>query len=221
MTNKKKEQVIEQCFHCGNKGLMDVVATHNKRFGGTYVTDCGEIENDLMEDFIWQVLSCPVCCFVTLIQKYTCEGNYNPYINTQIYDIEILYPENKINLNNVPKNIASSFESALKIQNINSDLTLISLRKTLELICNDKNAKGRDLKSKINYLIKDNIFPEEFNDAYWIVRHLGNKAAHTDETGIHTRDVKAIINLLYVIINYLYVTPHNMKYLKEKLEEEQ
>ena len=97
---------------------------------------------------------------------------------------------------------------------------MLSLRKTLELICNDNNAKGKDLNSKIKSLIDDKIFPAEFEDVYWIIRHLGNKAAHTDDTGVHTYDVKEIMNLLHTVIEYLYVTPSKIKNLKEKLQKE-
>ena len=220
MDEGKDKQIIAQCYHCGNKGLMNIVSIHREKFGGTFVDEKGNIDNDLEEIFFWYTLSCPVCKFVTLMQKYTNEAYYNHNTDTEYYDTDIIYPENKLNLKNVPKNIASSFEAALKIKNINSDLTLLSLRKTLELICNDNNAKGKDLNSKIKSLIEDKVFPVEFEDAYWIIRHLGNKAAHADDTGVYTYDVKEIINLLYTIINYLYVTPSKIKYLKEKLKKE-
>jgi hypothetical protein len=220
MEEIKEKQIIAQCYHCGNKGLMNVVSVHKEQFGGTTVDETGELDVELEETFFWFTLSCPVCKFITLMQKYTNECYYNPGTNTVLYDDEIIYPENKMNLKNVPKNIATSFEAALKISNINSDLTLMSLRKTLELICNDMNAKGDDLDTKIKSLIKDKIFPIEFEDAYWIIRQLGNKAAHSDNTGVHNYDVKEIINLLYTIINYLYVTPGKIKYLKEKLQKE-
>ena len=220
MEGNKDKQIIAQCYHCGNKGLMNVVSIHKEKFGGTFEDENGNLDSDFEEIFFWYTLSCPVCKVVTLMQKYTNEGYYNSSTETVLYDKEIIYPENKLNLKNVPKNIASSFEAALKIKNINSDLTLLSLRKTLELICNDKIAKGKDLNSKIKSLIDDKVFPVEFEDAYWIIRHLGNKAAHADDTGVHTYDVKEIINLLYTIIDYLYVTPSKIKYLKEKLQKE-
>lgn len=219
MSVTETKQVIENCYHCGNKGLLNIVGSHTEKFGGYFINENGEQDNDLSESFTWLMLSCPVCRFITLKQNYTNECYYDPRSDTQMFDYEVLYPENKINLHNVPKDIASSFEAALKIRNINSDLTLISLRKTLELICNEKKATGKTLDAKIQDLINSNIFPKEFKDASWIIRKLGNEAAHSNETTVHNNDVKEITNLLYTIINYLYVTPYKIKYLKEKIED--
>ena len=219
MKNKIKEQMIEQCYHCGNKGLMNIICNHSEKFGGYYIDENGKDEYDPLEEFRWFILLCPVCRFLTIKQKYSSEElGFNPITEEPFYEEEIIYPENKMNVKNIPKYIASTFEAALKIKNIDRESCLVLLRKTLELICNEKEAKGYDLDSKVKDLISQKIFPKELEDAYWIIRSSGNQAAHTTNINLHNYDIKQIIDILYTIIDYLYITPSKIKYLKNKLE---
>ena len=219
MKIKIKGQIIAQCYHCGNKGLMNIICDHSEKFGGHYVDEKGKEEYDPIEEFRWFILLCPVCRFLTIKQKYSSEElGYNPITEEPFFEEKIIYPENKMNVKNVPKDIASTFESALKIKNVNQESCLVLLRKTLELICNEKKTTGHDLDSKVKDLINQKIFPKELKDAYWIIRSSGNQAAHTTNINLHNYDIKQIIDILYTIIDYLYITPNKIKYLKNKLE---
>lgn len=217
--SNKKEQLLEQCYHCGNKGMMNVLCSHKKKYGGFYINEDGQPEKDLEESFKWIMLECPVCNQISLLEIYTNECYYDSFTNEQLFDESIIYPLNNYNLLNVPKDISNSFESSLKVKNINIDLCLIAIRKTLELICNDKHAKGNCLKTKIDYLIRINVFPKEMESAYGIIRNAGNKAAHDVLKKISKHDIDEIISLLYSIINYLYIIPKKMTILSEKLED--
>lgn len=216
MQNNEKKQMIAQCYHCGNKGLMNVVHIEKVKFGGIYENDYGEIEHEFEERFLWKILSCPVCQFVSIHQTYSNDamvsqcGNY--------YDEEIIYPNIKMKMSNVPKDIEAAFESALKIKNIDSAICLISLRRTLELICNDKGAKGKNLYDKIKYLIQEKIFPKELKEAYYIIKDFGNDGAHGGLVSLSNLEVDELIKLLYDIINYLYIMPNKINNMKTKLD---
>jgi len=215
---KEQEQTICQCYHCGNKGLMNVISIQKEKFGGSFVNADGVLDNDLEENFIWYTLSCPVCHFITLMQKYTNESYYDPSTDELNYDEEILYPENKMKMQGVPKSIESSFESALKIKNIDSNICLISLRRTLEMICNDKHAEGNNLYKKIKYLIQEKIFPEELENAYLVIKDFGNDGAHGGNIHLYGYEIDELIKLLYDVINYLYIMPKKMENMKQRLD---
>lgn len=222
MNNKnEKKQIIVQCYNCGNKGLMNVLYTTSQKFGGTYENKFGEIEHDLEEEFNWKLLSCPVCNMLTLYQSYTNESMLIPYGEKfkQIFDSEILYPKNKMKMNGVPKDISSAFESALKIKNIDYNICLFSLRRTLEMICIDKKAKGRNLYEKIMYLIKEKIFPQELEDAYFVIKNFGNDGAHCKNTFLNIYEIEELIEILYKVIDYLYIMPKMIEKMKKTYEE--
>ncbi len=213
------EQILLQCYHCGNKGLHNVVATHEQDFGGYIVDEYKQIvSRDLDEQIVWKLLSCPVCNMVTLYELYSNEA-YVDRDGERMYDKEIIYPSNKLTYEGVPDSVKSTFESALKVKGISTEICLTSLRITLEAICKDKKASGNDLNSMVKDLVDKNILPLTFDDACWVIRRLGNSAAHANHTTIYVHEVNEVIELLESIIKYLYCLPVKIKDLKKKVEE--
>lgn len=218
--NINQEQVLAQCYHCGNKTLMNVECVVDQRFGGVQVNENLEPEFEMQEDYKWKLLSCPVCHFLTLYQVYTDESmqvERNGEIK-QLYESQIIYPENRMILSEVPKEVASAFESALKIKKIDSQICLISLRRTLELICKDKDARDRTLEAKINDLILNNIFPKDLENAFSVIREYGNSGAHS-QINLTDSQLNELISILYSVIDYLYIIPRKSVKMKERLDE--
>ena len=87
------------------------------------------------------------------------------------------------------------------------------------MICKEKGACGKDLKAKIDDLIKRKLLPEMMDDACWIVRQSGNDAAHADDVIFTEREVEEIIEYVSTVINYLYSMPVRIEKLKKKIEE--
>lgn len=56
-------------------------------------------------------------------------------------------------------------------------------------------------------------------DACWIIRHLGNDAAHADKIDIFTGEVDQVIGYVATIIDYLYSMPFRVGKMKTKIEE--
>lgn len=219
--NDNKNQLLLQCYHCGNKTLMNVECEVSKSFGGVKVNENLELESELQEDFKWNLAVCPVCNFPTLYQIYTNEAMITEKSNgdlKQLYEYQIIYPENKMMLSEVPKNVARAFNSALKIKKIDREVCLIALRRTIEQICIDKNAKGRTLKAKIWNLESRNIFPKDLKDSFTVIREYGNDGAHSSAE-LSDYQLDELIRILYSVINYLYVIPKKSAKMKEQLDE--
>lgn len=208
-----KDQV-HTCFHCGNTGLMNYV-------GNTYWT-FDEVERNALGDVIyavqieheyWHVFECPVCHKPVLISEYCFDAQESmPEIKTE-------YPTIAVSRDGVPKDIYSAFESAVKTKGIDYSICLLSLRRVLEMICKDKGAEGRDLEKKIDDLIEKKIFPPMIEDACWIIRQMGNDAAHADKIAVYTYDIDQVIGYVATIIDYLYSLPYRVEKMKKKIEE--
>lgn len=131
-----------------------------------------------------------------------------------------LYPQSEIDMTGVPENIKTAFESALKVKNIDTAICAMALRRVLEAICKDKGAEGKDLEKMIANMIEHGILPAMFDDACWIIRQLGNSAAHADKKVFSLHQVDQTIEFVQNIINYLYTLPVKMQKLRSDIEAE-
>lgn len=209
---KKDNFMLQQCYHCGNLGLMEIVTRHQHTYGGPILNKYGEeVDRDMQEYFDWILLSCPVCKKLLLVQKYSNECEF-------VEDVDLLYPECNVNYLGVPEEIKSAFEAALKVKNIDISICLLSLRRVLEAICKEQGAEGKNLDSMIKNMLDKGKLPEVMNDACWIIRHLGNDAAHAGKIRVYKSDVEQTIDFLKTIIQYLYTLPVQMERLKVKIE---
>jgi hypothetical protein len=157
----------------------------------------------------YKIYKCPVCKDITLID-HTISNAFED-------DIDIKYPTDNVDYAKVPSNIKTAFEAAVKTKGIDTAICMQSLRRTLEMICKDKNAQGGDLRDKIKDLVDKKILPEMMNDACYIIRQNGNNAAHADDIQFSDYDVDQVIKLVAAIINYLYSMPYRIGQLKESL----
>lgn len=206
------------CGHCGNTGLLNYIAS----FDSVHETPKNEdIKNPIIcqiagntETTTWSVYQCPVCGNPVLISKTL--PNAMP---EQFAEYRYQFPTRNIDYTGVPENIKTAFESAVRTRTIDSAICILSLRRTLEMICKDKGAEGGDLKSKIQNLIDKKVLPEMMNDACWIVRQSGNDAAHADDVVFTSFEVQEIINYVTIVIEYLYSLPVRVADLKNKISE--
>lgn len=142
--------------------------------------------------------------------------NKNGEIEQELSE-EILYPTNTFSSKYLPKDIKDAYESALKTRHIDTAICLISLRKTLELVCNDKGANGNNLYIKIEDLSDKEILPKELKNASKITRHFGNIGAHETNIKISKQELNKLIELVEYILEYLYILPNKIKELENKL----
>ncbi len=210
-----KELKLLTCYHCGNTGLMRLEGIYQTKQGGPICDDGGNIvDYDPVERINWQLLSCPVCHEATLY-KETFNEEYG-YTDTT----EQCFPQVTVhNDASIPEHIRQAYEAALKVKNIDAPLCLIGLRRVLEAICKEKGAEGKDLSKMVKDLVDKKILPEMLDDACWVVRQLGNSAAHADQTDFYKYEVERTTEFVGAIIDYLYVLPHRIARFKRNVED--
>ena len=209
MNENKDKRILQTCFHCGNKGMLDIK--------GEYETTWVDID-DCFDGFChWLLVDCPVCKHASLIGMFTEPGMFDEN-GDQLFDEKILYPQINMPTEGTPEAIKSALESAIKIKEIDTTTCVMALRRVLELICKEKGANGKTLESKLKNLVKNNILPSGFDSACAVIRMLGNSAAHADKVVFYNHEVDELISLLQNIVMYLYALPIKIGKLKEKLE---
>lgn len=204
---------ILTCYSCGNKGLMKYIGSFNNSDYAEDYDDFGNvIYHQLIEDTEWMLYECQICHNPVLVSEYTCEGMPDGYS-----EVKIEFPNLNVHNKGVPEKIRTAFLAAVRTRGIDKAICLLSLRRTLEMICKDKNAVGKDLQSKIADLVGKKILPEMMNDACWVLRQLGNDAAHADDIEFTESEVRECIDFVSIIVNYLYSMPIKVGELKERL----
>ena len=82
---------------------------------------------------------------------------------------------------NIPNGVLKAFEEAIKCHSNNCfTASAIMIRKTLEEICQDRGAKGKNLNLRLNDLGNKILIPKELLDGMNDLRLLGNDAAHIE-----------------------------------------
>ncbi len=203
MNKSENKQKIKHCYHCGNQTLMNQVMEHKEDWG--------------TEDFYGSTIStlymCPIC------QKATyCETSWDDTLSSSENPTEeVKWPNITFESAYVPDNIRKAYEVSLKSINIDHSLCLVSLRRTLEMICKGNGAKGNNLQKMIIELSKKNVFPPTLENASNITRHLGNAAAHADNIDVDEYELKLISQFVRTIIEYIYVLPAKLSRLNRHL----
>ncbi|MGX9120317.1 DUF4145 domain-containing protein [Mesorhizobium sp. BHbsci] len=95
----------------------------------------------------------------------------------------ISYPPEVIDFDatNLPSDILASLEEAIKCHAAGCyRAAALMVRRTLEELCEDKAAKGKDLKARLAALNSVAVIPTELLSAADELRILGNDAAHIE-----------------------------------------
>ena len=81
----------------------------------------------------------------------------------------------------LPQHIASTLEESVKAHSAECfRASALMVRRVLEEVCKDKEAKGKDLKAKVAALGGAALIPKELIEAADELRILGNDAAHVE-----------------------------------------
>lgn len=164
---KEKEDGVKiTCYHCGNTGTLDPKSTVAWRIE---YGSLGEVLlGYLVEHIDWSLYECPVCNNPTSIRDYVFDaGSYGDYVD---HGLTTVFPFALINKTGVPTEIANAFDAAVKTKGIDPAICLLSLRRVLDMIAKNKDAKGDTLEKKIEFLAEKKALPDMLNDACWIVR---------------------------------------------------
>jgi Domain of unknown function (DUF4145) len=97
--------------------------------------------------------------------------------------VEISYPAERIDFDgtNIPAAVLTALEEAITCHaNQCFTAAAIMVRKTLEVLCSDRGAKGNNLKDRIKVLGNKVVLPTELLEGLDDLRLLGNDAAHIE-----------------------------------------
>jgi len=131
----------------------------------------------------------PIGKDLEISQKYKCGQRCCPNCKAHIFVVfewdrfSHAYPPILINFDSseIPEPIVKTFKEALSCHGQKCFVAAaIMVRRTLEEICSDRGAQGKDLKARISDLRSKIVLPEDLFAAMDELRLLGNDAAHIE-----------------------------------------
>ncbi len=136
-------------------------------------------------------------------------------------EVLISYPPERIDFDSkdIPVDIVDSLEEALTCHANNAyTASAIMIRRTLEEICNDRNANGKNLKQRITSLSKNVILPPALLNGLDNLRLLGNDAAHIKAktfTKVGPKEIELAIEVTKEVLKSVYQMDSIVKRLEQ------
>jgi hypothetical protein len=189
---------VVSCGRCNKPVSAKVV--------GYYDTDPGYGSPTFYE--LYMLAECPDCRAPFLLERSGHDDNngIEDYINWT--DFKVLHPTVSSVLDpSVPKIIARNYtESKTCYESAAFTACSIMCRRTIELICKDKEASGGNLKDKLLSLRENGVLdPRSHEWADFVLRNAGNDAAHDPDFVANKEEAKDQLDFCRAIVEYVYV----------------
>ena len=200
-----------KCGHCGNFAPMKRAATY-PRIERTWDEE-GRISWD--EGEIFYILDCLSCGKVMLMRKpyfEPFEGDENEP------EPEILFPiDDKLPIG-LPDRIKKAYEAALKVRNVDANAFGVLVGRILEMICENRKARGRDLHAKLTDLASRGEIPNNLVGVANGLKNLRNVGAHAALGDLTDEEIPILSSLLRAILEYVYSAPHLSRQAEDRLK---
>lgn len=150
-------RISTPCPHCGHNGTFESVGN--------------DVKNS---NYILGLRRCP---------NGRCFGHLFFVYNDVSKVITITYPADSIPFDkeNIPEKVLNAFQEAVISHSNNCFIaSAIMIRKTLEEICSNRGATGKNLYAKLEDLGTKIVIPKDLIEGMQELRLLGNDAAHIE-----------------------------------------
>lgn len=210
---------VFKCGHCGVKG---------------HFTPCGNgvVSRDLSTyqfEHCEQALSCDSCERLTIAMST--DWDYADYVTGGSSDWGTFWNHCQVDdhfpkwvqgrdFKVAPSHIADAASEAHRVFSIGAfRATAILCRATLEAVCKDKDAEGKDLFKKIDDLHEKGKIRSIVKETAHVLRAIGNDMAHGDfDSELDQEDASDILDFLDSIINEIYESPAQLARMQANVE---
>lgn len=155
--NSSGTRISTRCPHCGHNGTFEQMGNDVNNNGMTF-----------------GLRRCP---------NESCFGHLFFVYNLNSRQVIITHPSDLIPFEkeNIPENVLNAFQEAIVSHSNNCFVaSAIMIRKTLEEICKDRGATGKNLYKRLEDLGSKIVVPQELIEGMQELRLLGNDAAHIE-----------------------------------------
>lgn len=212
------------CGHCGNRGPMKTLTKYTES-DELWVSDIGEVVNSFGTvkvdrgfsidcGITYELFRCCACNKETL-RKISWRDANDP----DRWHFTLLYPQFEPLHNNLPEEVEKSYLAALRLKNVDVNAFAVLLGRTLDSVCIDRKALGKDLFERIKDLAKKGEIPDKLATMAHQLRQLRNIGAHADLGELTKEEIPVLQSLCEAILEYVYQAPALMERALRRLEE--
>ncbi|HTW65800.1 MAG TPA: DUF4145 domain-containing protein [Bryobacteraceae bacterium] len=203
------------CYHCGN------IAAH-KRIG---LFEAKELFENVdgrpyRERFKYEIYRCSTCDGINIF------GDFIEYPHHKTFAARRLYPRGSLILPEdhklasahcIPERILQLYEQTWPLRHVSPGAFAGQIRRALELVCRDQQAKGSTLFLQLKDLVARGTFPGYFAEITDLLRQGGNLGAHAGDEDVDFWDAELLDDFFRSVIEYVYVAPAKIARLKTRL----
>jgi hypothetical protein len=208
------------CGHCGRELPMFVICNGVYNYSDKWHT--GDLRGYINYYNTYNIFVCPVCHEATVIQKERdSEGEYEfPDVNGNIivdYAVRetTLYPA-KQTFQYAPTEVVQSYETAARLLHAEPLACAVFVGRTLEFLCKDRKASGRNLDQMLKDLASKGEIPQSILDMALSLKGFRNVAAHASSVEVSKEDADLLLKICEVIIEYVYEAAQMLEEVKER-----
>ena len=198
------------CRHCGNIAKMEIVGNVNDD-QTDYDPEDGPIGSWGIH---YNILRCPACEKINIV-SYTWHDGIE---SDDEISYEFLYPQNSSYPIGLPEKILTAFKAAEKVKSIDVNAYAILMRRLLELVCLDRNAKSGTLAVMLKDLATKNEIPEKLVKVAIGLKDFGNIGAHAGSGELTEKEIPIVNALCNAILEYVYSAPYLATLAENKLQ---
>lgn len=213
---KKPGTLLVKCTQCGGQER-----NHEELFD--HVVHEMSPDGDIQVWTHYKIVKCMGCNTVRFRESYFCTEDMDSHGESLECDIRTYERagENKY-LADIKEKLPSSIEKMYRetVQCFNAGANTLAgggLRATVEAICLDQKAKGKDLNQRINALVATGVLAKVQADSLHEERYIGNMALHEMKTP-DDQDILDGLAIVEGLIKTVYVLPVHADRLKGKRE---
>ena len=205
------------CDHCGNLTRKIQI--------GDY--DTGPSDSGVFTSYT--LYRCDVCKAPVLEQAtHQLPDDYGGSIQARIYRsaaeivrVEQLWPSSLSLPPEAPARVREIYREAQLVMKRSPSSFVVQIGRALEAVVNDKDAQGRTLNDRLNWLLREEHLPAVIVQMGHINRIVRNWGAHDAEIDVEPEDVQVVDEFFKAIIEYLYVAPQKVDRVQRLIQQRQ
>lgn len=190
------------------------------------LTSVNEYDNDPFWGLHWsdhEIVLCQGCRTISFRKAWGTDEEVGETEEGPVYDeSQSLFPgrirgrKELQYLYDLPTDIQKIYKETHKA--LSSDQPILSgmgIRALVEAVCTEKQAKGKDLKQKIDDLVNIGVLTKEGAEVLHHTRLYGNKAAH-EIAAMKETDLGVLMDIAENLLKNVYILPKKAAQLKPK-----
>ena len=211
------ETPILTCFHCGNDTPHKLLLRH------TASLLYEQIESEkYYEPFLFLIYKCGTCQGLSLVGAFEHEFDMSRGDKAlpRLYPVgsQLVPPSHMLRQKKpVPDKLLQIYQEAWPLRKKSPSAFVNQIRRALEFICHQKNARGETLSEKLVDLSAKEIFPSNLTAMSDLIRRVGNIGSHADESEVDIWDAELVDDFFRAVVEYVYIAPEKIERLKQRI----